>query len=191
MNYARRLPMSSADFLEWEERQDVAWEFNGFQPIAMTGGTDAHSAIQVNLILALGSRLRGKPCFVRGATLKVEIGSKYRYPDAFVSCTPVSPRAKITADPVVIFEILSESTAKTDRTDKVMEYTSLASVRRYVMFEQDQAFATVISRTDTGWSIEVLGLAGSLVMPEIGIEVPISELYEGLELTPLEEPPPA
>ena len=176
-------PMTPGEFLVWEERQDVKWEFNGFQPVAMTGGTAAHSTIQGNLITTLNVRLRGKRCRPYGPDLKVEIGSKYRYPDAFVSCTPVGGASTIITNPVVVFEVLSESTAKTDRTTKLMEYRSLSSVQRYVMLEQDQALATVVTRAGTGWTFEMLDAAGTLAMPEIDVEIPMAELYDGLDFT--------
>ncbi len=176
--------MTPKEFLAWEGKQELRWEFDGFQPVAMTGGTVAHSVIQGNLITALNNRLRGKPCRPYGPDLKIEIGPQYRYPDAFVSCTPVGGPSTIVTNPVVIFEVLSESTAKTDRTTKLMEYRSLPSVQRCVLLEQDQAFATVITRSETGWSLEVLDASGTLAMPEIGIEVAMADLYDGLDLTP-------
>ena len=175
--------MTPEEFLAWETKQELRWEFDGFQPVAMTGGTVAHSVIQGNLITALNNGLRGKPCRPYGPDLKIEIGSKYRYPDAFVSCTPVGGPSTIVINPVVIFEVLSESTARTDRTTKLLEYRSLPSVQRYVMLEQEQAVATVISRSETGWSLEVLDAQGTLVMPEIGVEVAMADLYDGLDLT--------
>ncbi len=186
MSQLQHKPMTPAEFLAWEAKQELKWEFDGFQPVAMTGSTDAHAAIQGNLITALTVRLRGKPCYARGLDIKVEIGSKYRYPDAFVSCTPVARGATIAADPVVIFEVLSESTASTDRTTKLMEYRSLPSLKRYVLLEQVAPLATVITRSEAGWNIEVLDTDGTLSMPEIDVEIPMAELYEGLELTPLD-----
>ena len=178
--------MTPAEFLAWEAKQELRWEFDGFRPVAMTGGTVAHSVVQGNLITALNNRLRGKPCRPYGPDLKVEIGSKYRYPDAFVSCTAVGGPSTVVTNPVVIFKVLSESTAKTDRTTKLMEYCSLPSVQRCVLLEQDQAFAMVITRTETGWSLEVLNANATLAMPEIGIEIAMADLYEGLDLTPLD-----
>lgn len=186
MSQLQRKSMTPAEFLDWETRQELKWEFDGFQPVAMVGGTVAHSVILGNLITTLNIRLRGKQCRPYGPDLKIEIGSKYRYPDAFVSCTPATFGATFAADPVVIFEILSESTAQTDRTTKLMEYRSLPSVQRYVMLEQNQAVATVITRSETGWSLEVLDAAETLAMPEIGVEIPMAELYDGVELTPPE-----
>ena len=57
--------MTLADFLEWEERQEERYEFDGFQPVAMTGGTNAHEAIGGTLRALLREGLRGKPCRVR------------------------------------------------------------------------------------------------------------------------------
>ena len=142
--------MTSAEFLAWEATQGLRWEFDGFQRVAITGGTDAHAAVQGNVVTALTTRLRGKPCYARGPDMKVGIGSRYSYLDASVSCTPVSRSSTVAADPIVIFEVLSESTAKTDRMAKLTEYRSLPSVQRYVMLEQDE------TRAGTGCSLETL-----------------------------------
>ena len=143
--------MTPAEFLAWEAKQEMKWEFDGYQPVAMTGVTVAHSVIQGNLTTMLNIRLRGNPCRPYGPDLKVEIGPKYRYPDAFASCTPTIRSASVAVDPVVIFEVLLESTALTDRTTKLMEYHSLPSLKRYVLLEQSAPLATVITRSDTGW----------------------------------------
>ncbi len=186
MSQVQHKPMTSAEFLAWEAKQEFKWEFDGFQPVAMNGVTVAHSIIQGNLTTMLNIRLRGKPCRPYGPDLKVEIGPKYRYPDAFVSCMPATPGATVAGEPVVIFEILSEGTAKTDRTLKLLDYQSLPSVKRYILLEQDQAMATVITRGQIGWLIEMLDASGTLSMPEIDVEIPMAEFYEGLELAPLD-----
>ena len=126
MSQLRRKAMTPEEFLAWEAGQGLKWEIDGFEPVAMTGGTDAHAAIQVNTIVALGSRLRGRPCYVRGAETKVQMGPGYRYPDAFVSCTSVARDATVAADPVVIFEVVSESTGRTDRTVRLAKYRALS-----------------------------------------------------------------
>ena len=186
MGQMLREAMTPEEFLAWEAKQELKWEFDGFQPVAMVGATLVHAAIQGNIIIALGNRLRGRPCRPFGSDVKVQIGPRYRYPDVLVSCSPTTPGVTVAADPVVIFEVLSESTARTDKTTKLTEYCSLPSVQHYVMLEQDQAFATVVSRNATGWGLETLGADGVLAMPEIGVEVPMSELYEGLDLARLD-----
>ncbi len=182
MSQVQPKPMTPDEFLAWEADQEMKWEFDGFQPVAMTGGTKAHAVVQTNILLALGSRLRGTRCQTYGSDLKIQTGPGYRYPDASVSCTPFSDSDIAVAEPVVIFEVLSTSTSGYDRTVKLAEYQALLSVQRVVMLEQDRVFATVITRTDTGWNHALIGPDGMLTMPEIGVEIPMAELYDGLAL---------
>ena len=178
MNVALRKSMTLAEFLAWEDRQELRYEFDGVQPIAMSGGTDAHSAIQQNLAMALGTRLRGKPCKPRGIDLKIEVVGRIRYPDAFVYCTPASSSAKVIADPVVIFEVLSESSVHEDLVVKNAEYQATPSVRRYVVLEQTSRAAVMFVRKGEDWVMETVGEDGVLRMAEIGVEIPLAELYD-------------
>ena len=100
----------------------------------MAGGTAAHSAIQHNLIIALGVGLRGKPCQPYGSDLKINVADhSIRYPDAFVMCTQLPPRTTVVSDPVVIFEILGESSATDDFVTKNADYRATPSVPRYIV----------------------------------------------------------
>ena len=190
MSNALREPMTLDEFLAWEERQELRHEFDGFQPVATTGGSYAHDAVSMNLAAALVSRLRGTPCRAHGSNLKVSAEGRVRYPDAFVTCQSYGNADKFARDPVVIFEVLSPSTAGTDRIDKVREYTALSSLRRYVLLEQDRVAATVWERQGTGWVASVLTDAAVLPMPEIGVELSLAELHEGVDLTagPTDDP---
>ena len=183
MNLALRKPMTLAEFLAWEERQPLRYEFDGFQPVAMTGGTAAHAFIQRNLAIALGSRLRGQRCQFAGSDLKIEAAGRVRYPDGFVTCTPIPARSTLVRDPVVIFEVLSDSTAQTDIVTKNHEYAATPSVQRYVILAQDEIGGTMFERIGGDWVGHILGADAVLRMPEIGVEVPISEFYEGVDLS--------
>jgi Uma2 family endonuclease len=191
MNIALRKPMTVAVFLDWEERQESRYEFDGFQPVAMTGGTAGHAAIQRNLITALTNRLRGKPCQPYGSELKILVAGSIRYPDAFVICSPVPHGATVAEEPSVVFEVLSPSTATTDRIVKNEEYRDTASIRRYVMLEQDRQAATVFAREGDDWVGHVVSGDVTLAMPEIGVELPLAELYEGVAFPESEQTEPA
>ncbi len=175
--------MTLEQFLAWEELQERRFEFDGFQPVAMDGVTIAHSGIQTNLLAALGIRLRGRLCRPRGSNLKIRLAERIRYPDAFVACTPVAPRATWVEDPVVVFEILSESTANTDIVLKNAEYRAALSIRRYVILQQTHAGATVFSHQGDAWAAEMVsGEDAVLSLPEIGVEIPLAEIYAELTL---------
>ncbi len=181
MNLALRRPITLAEFLEWEEGQPLRYEFDGFGPVAMTGGTYGHSTIQRNLAFALTGRLRGKPCQFQGSDLKIQVGDGHiRYPDGMVVCSPVDRTATVVHEPVVVFEVLSPSTATKDRIVKAREYQATPSIRRYVMLEQDSVGATVYARSGETWTHEILVADSILALPEIGVSLPLAELYEGI-----------
>ncbi len=182
MNVVLRKPMTIEQFLVWEEQQELCYEFDGFQPLAMTGGTAAHAAIQRNLIVALGNGLRDSPCQPYGSELKIRVAERIRYPEAFVVCTPVPPGAKVVTDPVVIFEVVSESSVTTDFVTKNAEYRATPSVQRYVVLQQTKAAAAVFSRKGDDWVTDLLAGGDAILrMPEIGIEIPLSEIYRRVE----------
>lgn len=181
MNLAVRKPMSLAEFLAWEERQELKHEFDGFRPVAMTGGTLAHAKIQRNLAVALSLRLRGKPCEFLGNDIKIRTAEDHiRYPDGMITCSPGANTATIAPDPVIVFEVLGPSTAATDRIVKAREYQAMPSVQRYVMIEQDRVGVTVYTRAVGDWRHEILADGAVLSLPEVEVELPVSELYAGL-----------
>ena len=186
MSIALRKPMTLAEFLDWEERQELRWEFDGFEPVAMTGGTDEHESIGGTLRGILFNQLRGKRCRVRGPTMKIEVMGRIRYPDAFVFCTPIPAKTTVVKDPVVVFEVLSPSTSRTDRIEKLREYQATLSIQRYVILEQDSIAATVMVRRGQDWIVRTFLAGDTLSMPEIEAEIPLSDLYAGVELAPPE-----
>ena len=181
MSMALQKPMTRAQFLAWEEAQELRYEFDGSQPVAMTGGTATHARLQRNLAITVGGRLRGTPCEFYGSDLKIETARGFRYSDGFVACSVVVGNATVVGEPVVIFEVLSESTARTDLVTKNHEYAAIASVRRYIVLAQDEMAGTMFERIGDDWVGHLLNAASILRMPEIGIEMALAELYQGVE----------
>jgi Uma2 family endonuclease len=174
--------MTREQFLAWEEKQPLRHEFDGLQPVAMTGGTAAHAGIQRNLAIAIGGRLRAGPCRFYGSDLKIETANGFRYPDGFVVCSPVARNSTVVHDPVVIFGVLSESTAGIDLVTKNQEYSASPSVQRYVVLTQDAVGGTMFERIAPDWVGHLLSADSVLHMPEIGIELPLAELYDGVDI---------
>src|SRR5438067_1103668 len=114
MNVALRTQMSLDEFLAWEERQELRYEFDGFRPVAMTGGTFAHAGIQASVVRVVGNALLGGPCRIYAGHLKINAAGSVRYPDAFVACSSPKPQDTVSTDPVVIFGVLSPSTTHED-----------------------------------------------------------------------------
>jgi len=123
---------------------------------------------------------------VRGPTLKVEVMGRIRYPDAFVYCTPAPPGETVIRDPVVVFEVLSPGTSRTDRIEKLREYQATVSVQRYVILEQDSIAAMVFERHGQDWTARALTAGDVLLMPEIDVDLPLSDIYADVPLEPEE-----
>jgi Uma2 family endonuclease len=184
MGVALKEPMTLEAFLDWENRQGLKYEFDGFQPVAMVGVTTAHAAIQRNLLGLLFSRLRGHRCQAFGSDLKIQVAGRIRYPDGFIVCSPVAPNATVIDDPVVVFEILSPGTSYTDRIEKNREYRATLSIQRYVILEQSRPAASVYARVGDEWVADFVVGEAELALPEIGSNLPLAELYEGVPFAP-------
>lgn len=175
--------MTVEEFLAWERRQELKYEFDGFEPVAMTGGSLNHSAIATRMAIALDGRLRGPCRFYRG-DVKILVAGRVRYPDAAVTCSPIDGTSDILPNPVVVFEVLSPSTATVDRVIKNAEYEATASIQRYVMLEQTRIAATVFVRDGGRWVGTLMRGDAVLAMPEIGVELKLSDFYTGIQLPP-------
>jgi Uma2 family endonuclease len=178
--------MTLEQFLAWEESQVLRYEFDGWQPVAMTGGTVAHELIGGTLRALLHEQLRGKPCRAVGPTLKIEVMGRIRYPDAFVYCTPVPPEETVIREPVVVFEVLSPGTSLTDRIEKLREYQATPSIQRYVILEQDSIAATVFTRVDDRWDARPVIAGEILGMSEIGVALKLADIYADVVLPEIE-----
>ena len=183
MNAPLRKGWTEEEFLSWAEAQETRFEFDGSQPVAMTGGNVTHNRLTRNLQFALNARLRGSPCEPFGPKAGVAtVNNAIRYPDGLVTCSQVSGNAKLVPGVVVVFEVVSPGSGRMDRIDKVREYAAVPSVRRYVILESSSAGLTVFDRAgpDEIWRAATLTTDDLLRMPEIGIEIPVSELYENI-----------
>ena len=192
MNAPLRKPWTQEQFFSWAETQETRYEFDGLQPVAMTGGDAGHSRVTGNLHFSLRSRLRGGPCEPLGPDAGVEtVNQAVRYPDALVTCSKFDNQTKRIPGVVVIFEVISPSTSRTDRIVKVREYAAVSSIRRYVILESSGVGLTVMERASSEqvWQTTVLTGEDILRMPEIGIEIPVAEIYEGIDFEEQTESP--
>jgi Uma2 family endonuclease len=182
MNIALRRTWTQEQFFPWAEAQDERYEFDGVQPVAMTGGNAGHAVVTRNLNSALWMRLRGGPCQPLGRDAGIEtVGKAVRYPDALVTCAKFALSELIIPGAVVVFEVLSPASVRTGRIVKVQEYAAVPSIRRYVILESASIGLTVCERDtpEEPWRTTTLTNGDILRMPDIGIEIPVSEFYEG------------
>lgn len=189
---ARKL--TAAEYLAREEKADRRSEFFDGDVFAMAGASREHNAITRNLTAELHMRLRDGPCqvFVADQRVKVSRTGLYTYPDVLVVCgTPeYAPESRNTlTNPRVVIEVLSDDTERYDRTTKFRHYKKLPSVMEYVLVSQTEPLVERFVRADDGrWpQDDVVGLDAVLALATVPAEVPMAEVYRGVEFPP---PPP-
>ena len=177
-----RMPL--AEFLAWEEAQPLRHERVGGAVHAMTGGTLDHNAIALNLALGLRQRLAGADCRAFAADVRVVTPrGDVMYPDVVVACGERRGTDKEIRDPVVVVEVLSDSTAARDHGAKRWAYATIPSIAHYVLIAQDRSEAEVASRDGEVWrSIILRDLAASLKLEALGLEIGLAEIFAGVEL---------
>ena len=173
-------------YLDWEADQPIRYELVDGQVYAMGGGTTEHDTIGNNLRAALHAQTRGKSCRPHGPDLKVRAGQDGRYPDALIDCGPRVPGALYAREPVVVFEVLSKSTGWIDQSLKLRDYDATPTIRTYVLISQDELRAMVYTRDVDGRlgiqsAVLLAGEAASIEIPDLGLVLPFSLLYEGLD----------
>ena len=168
-------PITLEEFLAWERAQPERYEFDGIQPVAMTGGSFRHARVGTRMVVALANRVQ-PPCEAFGPELKVITVGRVRYPDASVVCGGSDEDADTMA-PTIVVEVASPSTALSDRRVKPGEYATIPSLLVYCLLEQERPLITVRRRSGN-WDAETMeGRDSVLELPEIGVSVPLSEIY--------------
>ncbi|MDS4040880.1 MAG: Uma2 family endonuclease [Candidatus Competibacter sp.] len=185
---ASRLTFTYADYLEWEQRQPERHEYVRGEVFAMAGTTDRHNEISLNFATLLRQHLRGTPCrvFMADVKVRVEAADCGFYPDLQVTCAE-SDRADrlVKRFPVLVVEVLSDSTASYDLGDKFAAYQQLDSLREYVLVDQERIRVQVYRRRDGQWWVDSVGPGGRLSLESVGLECPVGVLYEDLSEPPI------
>ncbi|MFO1419733.1 MAG: Uma2 family endonuclease [Candidatus Competibacteraceae bacterium] len=185
---ASRLTFAYDDYLEWEQRQPERHEYVRGEVFAMAGTTDRHNEISGNFYTLLRQHLRGTPCrvFMADVKVRVEAADCGFYPDLQVTCAE-SDRADrlVKRFPVLVVEVLSDSTASYDLGDKFAAYQQLDSLREYVLVDQERIRVQVYRRRDGQWWVDSVGPGGRLSLESVDLECPVEVLYEDLSEPPL------
>lgn len=157
MEAARVLRLSVADYLAFEKKSDVRHEYIGGEIHAMSGASLAHNRIAGNIFARLHAALRGGPCAVFMADVKVRLEVNrdiFYYPDVVVSCHPASFEEHYLRLPTLIVEVLSPATETTDRREKHANYRTAQTLEEYVLVAQERREVTIFRRAKN-WEGEI------------------------------------
>ena len=194
MSTAPRLRYTPQEYLARERVSEYRSQYYRGEIFAMAGGNARHSRISVNLVWRLAQRLEGGRCevFDKDMRIKVAANGLYTYPDASVVCGGAEfedEKQDTLLNPLVIFEVLSPSTADYDRGTKFELYRGLASLREYIVVAQENPFIERhVRQPNDAWLLtEVRGIEQSLAIEAFNCTLPLTEVYHGVTFGPLAE----
>ncbi len=190
MSEAVRL-MGANEFLEWCTFQEGRYELVSGVPVAMAGAKQAHDLIVVNAVALLRPALRGRPCrpFTADFAVRIPAGN-VRRPDVGVDCGPFEPERLDASDPRLVIEVLSPSTRTFDMIGKLRDYQSVPALSHIILIDPEEPRVQHWSRDAGGvWSGSAAeGLEAVIDLPDLGIRLALSDLYEGLTFRPHPHP---
>ncbi|MDX1654838.1 MAG: Uma2 family endonuclease [Candidatus Competibacteraceae bacterium] len=181
---AHSLPVSVEDYLRGELGSEVRHEYIDGRIRAMVGASSAHNLIAGNLFAALHAHLRGSPCRVFMADMKLHVrtqtGERFYYPDLQVCCDPTDGATYYRQRPMVVAEVLSPHTEREDRSSKFYAYRHLDSLQAYLLVAQDLPRVEVYRRA-SNWDLELYGEGQRFNLESLDFTLSLEQLYEGVE----------
>lgn len=176
------------EYLALEEQSQIRHKYLNGEIFDMAGGTTQHNLIALNAVVALRSASGKRPCsvFANDVLLRIMKGNICTYPDVMVICGKIEYEGKrrdVVTNPVVIIEVLSDSTEKYDRTDRFAFYPQIPTLQEYVMIDQSRVYVECFRKTKSKlWTLETYRESESILkLPSLEIEVCIAALYERVE----------
>jgi len=190
---ARKHRLTYAEYLALERETDLKHEFLDGEAWAMAGGTPRHAALQNNVSTLLRVGLASRPCRPYASDLKVRVldTGLATYPDVAVICGAPErdPEDRNAAtNPVLLVEVLSDSTEAWDRGGKFAHYRRIPSLRHYVLVSQDPVrIEHFLRQVDGTWVLREHGSGDTVALDDLGVSLDVNAVYADLP----EEPPEA
>lgn len=174
--------LSHEEYFALEQAEDQRYEYHAGEVFAMAGGSESHALIGSNILVGLVNALRGKPCRVYGADMKLYVRDydKFCYPDVQVLCEKGIRDKTHVENPVLVVEVLSDSTESYDRGLKFEHYRSIESLQYYVLVDQERQHVDLYERESEGrWTLT--SPQDRLVFPRLGVALDVEEIYRQVE----------
>ena len=188
--YAEKDVYTEDEYFEFERRNLGRWEYVNGEIRAMSGGTANHSTISSNIVRVLGNALVPRGCRVFGSDMKVHTGGGVStFPDVSVVCGPLTfhrGRTDLITNPLLIVEVLSESTEAYDQGDKFRHYQTIPTLTDYLMVAQYEARVMLYTRHEDHWVYrDVTSLSSTVHLPSVETTLALTDVYALIEPTRL------
>lgn len=176
MSVAREPFLTFEEYLELEAASPVRHEFVGGAMYAMTGTTKRHNLVSIALVSALGPSARDAGCSVYMADVKLRVGESAYYPDVMVVCEG-SEHELYDEHPCLVVEVTSPSSERTDRREKRAAYTSIPSLRAYLIVDPSWPRVEAHQRVDGQWTVAHYGPGDQIALDCPDLVLDLDSLY--------------
>ena len=177
-----RMGASVEEYLALEEEHNTKYEFHNGEVISMPGGTSEHSdcIVALTALLYFTLKKQGNRLFTSDMRVNIPTYNRFVYPDiSLVRGEPQFADAKRTqlVNPTAIIEVLSDSTADYDRSQKFEHYRSIASLEEVAFFAQDRTHAELFRKNADGrW--EIIEIKNGIVeLASVQANISLAEIY--------------
>jgi Uma2 family endonuclease len=169
------------DFLTFDDGTDTRYELIRGRVFAMAPPSEAHGELVSKLTIAMGSRLRA-PCRVinEAGILLPDRADTYYQADLAVTCAPRREGQIHVAEPAIIVEVLSPSTAATDLNRKIPDYRTIPSVEDILVLSSTECRVEHWHRAEDGWRVHDFRGAGEIELQSFAITISVARLYQDL-----------
>lgn len=172
--------ISVEQYLKGEHSSEVKHELITGDVYSMAGASANHTIITSNLARKMGNHLEGSPCITFVSDMKLRVDPNFFYPDVMVDCDYDTSEPYFTQSPVIIVEVLSRSTRRTDQTTKRLNYLTIPSLLEYVLIEQDIVDIEVI-RKKQGWQSSHYFMGDDIIFESIDLVLSVEEIYHRVQ----------
>lgn len=172
------------EYLEGEKESPIRYEYVDGIVFAMAGSSDKHNQIAGNLYTRLNLHLSDNHCRAFMSDMKLRIETTFYYPDVMVACDPPEGRDPyFRTQPVLVVEVTSPSTERTDKTEKLRAYKGVPSLREYLLLSQERMAARLYRRVGDEWEVHVFGRADDAVeLESVGLSLSLGDIYRNVEV---------
>jgi len=188
MKMPARKYFTPAEYLAMEEAAEVRHEYYQGEIYAMAGAFPNHNRIVRNFGSELSLALKGTNCeaFMNEQRLWIQAKGLFTYPDIMVICGKLEfyeNRKDTVINPLLIVEVLSDSTQKYDRGEKFEFYHSLPTFQEYILINQHKAHVQqYYLETPNQWiSKEYNHLTDILKLAKINFQISLQDIYYRVE----------
>lgn len=169
--------LSEEGYLAGEKVSEIKHEYVDGDVYAMAGASKNHERLAGNIYRKFGNHLENSPCEPFASDMKVRTpNASYRYPDCMVVCDDTSGDEYYAATPIILVEVISRSTRKTDEQIKRLEYMNIVTLKEYVLIEQDYVDVTVFRKSNR-WLPTHYFLGEEVTFDSIELTLSVEEIY--------------